>query len=103
MRIGVVGLGRMGAGIARRLRDRGHECVVYDRDPAVARQAADGAAQGRQGAFHAGTGPGLASGQQGLQPGASRYSGAASVCGTMDSSETFMPPPWVSTSCIRRT
>jgi 6-phosphogluconate dehydrogenase len=33
MRIGIVGLGRMGANIARRLLRKGHEAVVYDRDP----------------------------------------------------------------------
>ncbi|PZO47565.1 MAG: decarboxylating 6-phosphogluconate dehydrogenase [Alphaproteobacteria bacterium] len=31
MQIGIVGLGRMGTGIARRLMRSGHECVVYDR------------------------------------------------------------------------
>ena len=30
MRIGLIGLGRMGGNIARRLMDAGHECVVYD-------------------------------------------------------------------------
>jgi len=34
MRIGVVGLGRMGANIVRRLLRGKHECVVYDRDRA---------------------------------------------------------------------
>ncbi|MGE0697891.1 MAG: phosphogluconate dehydrogenase (NAD(+)-dependent, decarboxylating) [Hyphomicrobiaceae bacterium] len=34
MQIGVVGLGRMGANIARRLLRKGHAAVVYDRDPA---------------------------------------------------------------------
>jgi 6-phosphogluconate dehydrogenase len=33
MRIGVVGLGRMGANIARRLMHAGHSCVVYDANP----------------------------------------------------------------------
>jgi 6-phosphogluconate dehydrogenase len=33
--LGMVGLGRMGANIVRRLLAAGHECVVYDRDPAV--------------------------------------------------------------------
>ncbi len=32
MQIGVVGLGRMGANIARRLMQAGHECVVFDVD-----------------------------------------------------------------------
>lgn len=33
MRIGMVGLGRMGAGMTERLRRAGHEVVGYDRDP----------------------------------------------------------------------
>ncbi len=33
MQIGIVGLGRMGANIARRLMGRGHAVVAYDRDP----------------------------------------------------------------------
>ncbi len=32
MQIGIVGLGRMGANIARRLMRNGHECVVFDRN-----------------------------------------------------------------------
>jgi len=32
MRLGVVGLGRMGANLARRLMRAGHPCVVFDRD-----------------------------------------------------------------------
>jgi 6-phosphogluconate dehydrogenase len=44
MQIGVVGMGRMGANIARRLMKGGHRCVVYDRDAdAVAKVVADGA------------------------------------------------------------
>src|SRR5579883_311382 len=44
MQIGVVGLGRMGGNISRRLIQNGHEAVVYDRDPnAVAAVAHDGA------------------------------------------------------------
>ena len=44
MEIGIVGLGRMGANIARRLMRAGHRCVVWDRDPAaVTAVAADGA------------------------------------------------------------
>ncbi|MEZ5856971.1 MAG: decarboxylating 6-phosphogluconate dehydrogenase [Hyphomicrobiaceae bacterium] len=34
MQIGIVGLGRMGANIARRLMRHGHHPVVFDRDPA---------------------------------------------------------------------
>ena len=34
MQLGIAGLGRMGANIARRLMRAGHHCAVYDRDPA---------------------------------------------------------------------
>lgn len=30
MRLGMIGLGRMGANLVRRMVDGGHECVVYD-------------------------------------------------------------------------
>ena len=44
MQIGLVGLGRMGANIARRLMRSGHQIVAWDRDAkAVATRAADGA------------------------------------------------------------
>ncbi len=44
MQLGMVGLGRMGANIVRRLMRAGHDCVVYDRDPKPgAVLAADGA------------------------------------------------------------
>ena len=44
MQIGVIGLGRMGANIARRLMRDGHRCVVFDRDQtAVASLGAEGA------------------------------------------------------------
>ena len=44
MQIGMVGLGRMGANIVRRLLKAGHQAVVYDRDPAPgARLASEGA------------------------------------------------------------
>ncbi len=36
MQIGIIGLGRMGAGIARRLLRGGHGCVVYNRTPGPA-------------------------------------------------------------------
>ena len=45
MQLGMIGLGRMGANIVRRLMRHGHSCVVYDRDPEPGRQlAAEGAA-----------------------------------------------------------
>ena len=44
MQLGVVGLGRMGGNIARRLMRAGHDCVVWDRDAkGVEAVAADGA------------------------------------------------------------
>jgi len=44
MQLGVIGLGRMGANIARRVMHHGHACVVYDRSrEAVAAVAKDGA------------------------------------------------------------
>ena len=44
MQIGVIGLGRMGGNIVRRLTRAGHSCVVYDADPAPgAALAKDGA------------------------------------------------------------
>jgi 6-phosphogluconate dehydrogenase len=44
MELGVVGLGRMGANISRRLMREGHRCVVFDLDPvAVQRLTTEGA------------------------------------------------------------
>jgi 6-phosphogluconate dehydrogenase len=44
MQIGMIGLGRMGANMTRRLLRAGHACCVYDRDPAaVARLEQEGA------------------------------------------------------------
>src|SRR3954453_11059623 len=44
MQLGMVGLGRMGGNIVRRLLRAGHHCVAYDRDPAPgAALAAEGA------------------------------------------------------------
>jgi len=44
MQLGMIGLGRMGANMARRLMRNGHHCVVYDRSPdAVAALATEGA------------------------------------------------------------
>src|SRR5262245_65578604 len=38
MQLGVIGLGRMGANMVRRLLKAGHACVVYDRSPDLARE-----------------------------------------------------------------
>ncbi|HKD18365.1 MAG TPA: NAD(P)-binding domain-containing protein, partial [Thermoanaerobaculia bacterium] len=44
MQLGMIGLGRMGANMVRRLMKNGHQCVVYDRSPdAIKALAADGA------------------------------------------------------------
>src|SRR4051812_13816857 len=44
MQLGMIGLGRMGANMARRLMRGGHQCVVYDRSPdSVKALAAEGA------------------------------------------------------------
>src|SRR5438876_7031479 len=44
MQLGMIGLGRMGANIVRRLMRDGHQCVVYDVDPnEVARLEREGA------------------------------------------------------------
>ena len=44
MQLGMVGLGRMGANLVRRLTAAGHDCVVFDTDPAaVEALVADGA------------------------------------------------------------
>src|SRR5260370_18507791 len=40
MQLGMVGLGRMGANLVRRLAGRGHECVVFDMSPAVVEELA---------------------------------------------------------------
>ena len=48
MQLGMIGLGRMGANMVRRLMAGGHDCVAYDRSPeavqAVAKEGAVGAA-----------------------------------------------------------
>ncbi|MEO7963265.1 MAG: NAD(P)-binding domain-containing protein, partial [Gemmatimonadaceae bacterium] len=44
MQLGMIGLGRMGANMVRRLMRGGHQCVVYDRSAeAVASLASNGA------------------------------------------------------------
>jgi 6-phosphogluconate dehydrogenase len=42
MQLGVIGLGRMGGNITRRLTAHGHECVVFDRDVKAVGALADG-------------------------------------------------------------
>ncbi len=51
MRLGIVGLGRMGGNIARRFMRGGHEVVVFDRDPALLRQLASEGAIAAEGLF----------------------------------------------------
>ena len=48
MQLGMIGLGRMGANMVRRLMRGGHACVVYDRVPDAVRQLAG---EGATGAF----------------------------------------------------
>ncbi len=46
MQLGMIGLGRMGANMVRRLQRGGHQCVVYDRTPAVVEALAKEGATG---------------------------------------------------------
>ena len=46
MQLGMIGLGRMGANIVRRLMQGGHECVVYDLSPAAVQQLGQEGATG---------------------------------------------------------
>src|SRR6478735_4851526 len=46
MKIGMIGLGRMGANMVRRLLKGGHECVVFDRSPATVKEIAQAGAIG---------------------------------------------------------
>ena len=46
MRLGMVGLGRMGANMVRRLMRGGHECVAFDVNPDAVKQLAGEGAQG---------------------------------------------------------
>ncbi len=46
MQLGMIGLGRMGANMVRRLMRAGHTCVVYDRDASAVKALADEGAQG---------------------------------------------------------
>lgn len=49
MQLGIIGLGRMGANIALRLSGDGHDCVVFDRNPANIASATAGGAKGVDG------------------------------------------------------
>jgi 6-phosphogluconate dehydrogenase len=40
MQLGMIGLGRMGANMVRRLQQGGHQCVVFDRSPKVVEELA---------------------------------------------------------------
>ena len=46
MQIGMIGLGRMGANMVRRLQRGGHECVVNDRNPEAVKALIDAGATG---------------------------------------------------------
>jgi 6-phosphogluconate dehydrogenase len=46
MQLGMIGLGRMGANLVRRLMRDGHRCVVYDRSAEAVKQLADEGATG---------------------------------------------------------
>ena len=46
MQLGMIGLGRMGANMARRLLKAGHECVVFDKSPDAVRELARDKAEG---------------------------------------------------------
>jgi 6-phosphogluconate dehydrogenase len=46
MQLGMIGLGRMGANIVRRLLVKGHSAVVYDRDPEIVKMLAKEGAAG---------------------------------------------------------
>jgi 6-phosphogluconate dehydrogenase len=46
MQLGMIGLGRMGANMVRRLLKGGHECVAFDRNPQTVKEVADEGAKG---------------------------------------------------------
>ena len=48
MQLGLVGLGRMGSNMARRLLDGGHQVVVFDRNPDTVQTVAAGGASGAE-------------------------------------------------------
>jgi len=46
MQLGMIGLGRMGANMVRRLLRQGHQCAVYDRNPEAVTELASAGARG---------------------------------------------------------
>ena len=46
MQLGMIGLGRMGANMVRRLQKAGHQCVVFDRSPSAVKQLVEEKAMG---------------------------------------------------------
>jgi 6-phosphogluconate dehydrogenase len=48
MQLGMIGLGRMGSNLVRRLMRDGHRCVAYDRNPDVVKSLAAEGAQGAE-------------------------------------------------------
>ena len=48
MQLGMIGLGRMGANLVRRLMRDGHRCVAYDRNPDVVKSLAGEGATGSE-------------------------------------------------------
>ena len=48
MQLGMIGLGRMGSNLVRRLMRDGHRCVAYDRNPDVVKTLAAEGAQGAE-------------------------------------------------------
>jgi 6-phosphogluconate dehydrogenase len=52
MQLGMIGLGRMGGNIVRRLTRRGHQCVVFDKNPAAIEALAGDGIAGSSGTEH---------------------------------------------------
>ncbi|MBV8807619.1 MAG: NAD-binding protein, partial [Acidobacteriaceae bacterium] len=46
MQLGLVGLGRMGANMVRRLQNGGHKCTVFDMNPESVKKLSSEGAQG---------------------------------------------------------
>ena len=48
MQLGMIGLGRMGANMVRRLLEKGQKCVVFDRSPKSSRRSGQRGSRGSQ-------------------------------------------------------